>query len=193
MPPTITPAPSRATRAPTLSDCPYATTSFFGVTSGNPDLKPITATVAGAGISWTPLETLQLTVDFYHWKITNEVLAQDADRLLRTDSACLLGELDITSPTCVQAIAQVTRDENGLIAQISTPKINVAEENLNVAMVGFNYLLKTAAGSFDFEGSYSNVLKHDQTLFPGDAPVEPLEYSVLQHGIQDQGKLCDHL
>jgi iron complex outermembrane recepter protein len=159
----------------TLSNCPYAATSFFGVTSGNPDLHPITATVASAGIAWRALETLQLTMDFFHWKIANEVLAQDADRLLRTDSACLLGQLDITSPTCVEAISQVTRDSNGLIVQISTPKINVAEENLNVAVVGFNYLLKTAgAGSFDFEGSYSNILKHNQTLFPGDAPVNLL-------------------
>jgi outer membrane receptor for ferrienterochelin and colicin len=76
----------------------------------------------------------------------------------------------------VQAIAQVTRDANGLIVQISTPKINVAEENLNVIVAGFNYLWKTAgAGSFDFEASYSNVLKHNQTLFPGDTPVNLLE------------------
>jgi len=111
-----------------------------------------------------------------HWKISNEVLQQDQDQLLRTEAACRLGQLDITSPTCVNAIAQVTRDANGVLTAISTPKINVAEETLNVAVVGFNYTLKTAgAGSFTFEGSYSDLLKHEQTLFAGDKPINLLE------------------
>jgi outer membrane receptor protein involved in Fe transport len=159
-----------------LSACPYAATSFKGTTSGNPNLKPITADVSGAGVAWTPLETLKLTLDYMHWKISNEVLAQDTDQLLRTDSACLLGQLDVTSPTCVNAIAQVSRDENGIITLISTPKINVAEENLSVMVASFDYTLKAGAvGSFNFDGSYTNVLKHDQTLFPGDAAVNLLE------------------
>ena len=45
-------------------------------------------------------------VDYLHWKITNEVQEQDTDQLLRTESACLLGQLDLTSPTCVAAIAK---------------------------------------------------------------------------------------
>jgi outer membrane receptor protein involved in Fe transport len=159
-----------------LSDCPQAGQSFFGTTSGNTHLQPITAKVAGAGIAWTPLDTLQLSFDYLHWKISNEVQEQDSDQLLRTDSACLLGELNITSPTCVEAIAQVTRDSSGQITQISTPKINVSEEGLNVGVVGFNYMLKTAyAGSFTFEGSYSNVLKHTEIMFAGDATINLLE------------------
>ena len=159
-----------------LNQCPYAGTSFFGTTSGNTKLQPINAKVYTAGIAWTPLETLQLTADYYHFKITDEVQEQDSDQLLRTDSACLLGELDITSPTCVEAIAQVTRDANGLIVQISTPKINVSEEVLNVMQVGFNYMLKTSGfGSFTFDGHYTNVLKHQQTLFAGDTPINLLE------------------
>jgi len=159
-----------------LSACPYAATSFKGTTSGTPTLKPITAKVATAGIAWTPLESLQLTLDFFHWKISDEVQEQDDDQLLRTDSACLLGQLDITSPTCVQAIAQVTRDANGIITLISTPKINVSEEVLNAALFGFDYKLRTAvAGTFSFDGQYTNILKHQQTLFPGDAPINLLE------------------
>jgi outer membrane receptor protein involved in Fe transport len=159
-----------------LNACPYAATSFRGTTSGNPNLKPITAKVSGAGIAWTPIETLQLTFDYLHWDITNEVQQQDTDHLLRTDSACLQGQLDITSPTCVEAIAQVQRDENGIITLITTPKINVAQEILNVALAQFNYTLSAgAAGKFAFSGAYTNVLKHEQTLFPGDAPINLLE------------------
>lgn len=160
----------------TISGCPYAATSFYGTTSGNTRLKPITAKVVDAGIAWSPTARASVTFDFLHWKISNEVQEQDSDQLLRTDSACLLGQLNITSPTCVEAISQVTRDSNGLIVQISTPKINVAEENLNVAVVGFGYTLPTQhAGSFTFEGSYSNILKHSEILFPGDAEINLLE------------------
>ena len=159
-----------------ISQCPQAGQSFFGTTEGNKTLKPITAKVAGAGIEWAPMSTLQLTFDFLHWKISDEVQEEDSDQLLRTDSACLLGTLDINSPTCQQAVAQVIRDANGLITQINTPKINVSEETLNVAVTSFNYLLKTAyAGNFTFQGSYSNVLKHDEIRFAGDATINLLD------------------
>jgi iron complex outermembrane recepter protein len=159
-----------------IAQCPQANLSVFGTTSGNPKLQPINAKVAGAGIAWTPLETLQVTFDFMHWKISNEVQQQDQDQLLRTEAACRLGQVDIASPTCVNAIAQVTRDANGVLTAISTPKINVAEETLNVAVVHFDYTLRTAgAGNFTFGGSYSDLLKHDEVRFAGDKPINLLE------------------
>ena len=160
-----------------LSQCNnYANNSFAGVTSGNVNLKPINAKVASGGIAWTPFESLQLTADYMHWKITNEVQPQDSDQLLRLDSACLLGELPATSPTCVQAIAQVARDANNQVVQIATPKVNVAQESLNVLLLGFNYALRTnTAGTFEFEGAYSDILKHSEILHPGDAPINLLD------------------
>ncbi len=159
-----------------LADCPYANTSFFGTTEGNRQLKPITAKVADGGIVWSPFEHSAFTVDYLHWKINNEVEQQDSDQLLRTDSACLLGQLDINSPTCVTAISQVTRDANGLIVQIDTPKQNLSEETLNVVVFGLNYTWVTGvAGNFTFEGSYSNVLKHTFVQFAGDAEINFLD------------------
>ncbi len=159
-----------------LANCPYANTQFFGTTEGNRTLKPITAKVADGGIVWSPFEHSAFTVDYLHWKISDEVQQQDSDVLLRTDSACLLGQLDITSPTCVTAISQVTRDANGLILQIDTPKQNQSEETLNVVVFGTNYTLVTGgAGNFSFEGSYSNALKHTFVQFVGDAEINLLD------------------
>ena len=160
----------------TLSSCPYAGEGVQVSTSGNTRLQPINAKVLDFGIAWTPLEHLALTVDFMRWNITNEVEQQDSDQLLRTDSACLLGQLDVNSPTCVQAISLVQRDANGNIVLISTPKVNVAEEALDVGMLQLRYTLDGgAAGTFNFEGAYSNVLKHSLTLLPGDLPFNLLE------------------
>ncbi len=159
-----------------LSNCPQANESVFGTTEGNTHLQPITAKVAGAGIAWSPVERASLTFDYLHWKISNEVQEQNSDQLLRTDSACLLGQLDATSPTCLEAISLVTRDANGLVLQIDTPKVNLSEETLGVAVVGVNYTLQTAyAGSFTVEGSYSDILSHSEIQFAGDTPINLLE------------------
>lgn len=162
-----------------LAQCNYTIANgpqIFGTTSGNPKLKPINAKVTDLGIVWSPLDRTSISLDLFHWKITNEVQQQPSDLLLRTESACRLGDLPIASPTCVEALSLVTRDANGIAIQISTPKENLAQETLNVATLSFNYTAVTAAaGNFLFDGAYSNVLKHAQILFPGDAEINLLE------------------
>ena len=165
-----------------LSSCPYAGTSFFGTTAGNPHLQPITAKVAGVGVDWTPVSALQASIDYLHWKITNEVQQQDQDQLLRLDSACLLGELDVNSPTCVQAISQVIRDANGIVTQLNTPKINVAEEKLGVVIVNLNYTWDAGfAGRFIIGASYSNIVEHSEIRFAGDTQINLLDSPFYSH------------
>ena len=158
-----------------IASCPEANISVFGTTSGNPNLKPINAKVADVGIVWSPLERSAFSVDYLHWKINEEVMQQDSDQLLRTNSACLLGQLDPTSPTCVAAIDQVQRDATGNITQISTPKLNLSEETLGVLLFSLNYTwVAGKAGAFTLEGSYSNILHHSEVRFPGDPEIDLL-------------------
>jgi iron complex outermembrane recepter protein len=162
--------------ATTLSNCPQANTSYFGTTSGTPGLKPITANVWDIGLVYTPVAEAKISVDFIDWAIRNEVEEQNSDQLLRVDSACLLGQLDVTSPTCVQALAAVVRDDNGNLVSVSTPKINVAQENLSVVTAAFDYMLDIGRfGSLLFDGAYTDVLKHDSTQFTGDQVIDLLE------------------
>jgi iron complex outermembrane recepter protein len=162
--------------ASTLSNCPQANTSYFGTTSGTPGLKPITANVWDIGLVYTPVPEAKISVDFIDWAIRNEVEEQNSDQLLRVDSACLLGQLDVTSPTCVQALAAVVRDDNGNLVSVSTPKINVAQENLSVLTVGFDYMLDIGrSGTLLFDGAYTDVLKHDSTQFTGDQVIDLLQ------------------
>jgi iron complex outermembrane recepter protein len=162
--------------ASTLSNCPQANTSYFGTTSGTPGLKPITANVWDIGLVYTPVPEAKISVDFIDWAIRNEVEEQNSDQLLRVDSACLLGQLDVTSPTCVQALAAVVRDDNGNLVSVSTPKINVAQENLSVLTIGFDYMLDIGrSGTLLFDGAYTDVLKHDSTQFTGDQVIDLLQ------------------
>jgi outer membrane receptor protein involved in Fe transport len=158
-----------------IASCPQANESIFGTTSGNPNLKPINAKVADVGIVWSPLERSAFSVDYLHWRINEEVMQQDSDQLLRTNSACLLGELDPTSPTCVAAIDQVQRDATGNITQISTPKLNLSEETLGVLLFSLNYTwVAGRAGAFTLEAAYSNILTHSEVRFPGDPEIDLL-------------------
>jgi iron complex outermembrane recepter protein len=162
--------------AATLSNCPQANTSYFGTTEGTPGLKPITAKLWDIGVVYTPVSQAKISVDFIHWAISDEVEEQNSDQLLRVDSACLLGQLDVTSPTCVQALAAVVRDANGNLVSVSTPKINVAQENLNVLTVALDYMLDIGRfGSLVFDGAYTDLLKHDSTQFTGDQVIDLLQ------------------
>jgi iron complex outermembrane recepter protein len=157
-----------------IGGCPLLPSQVFGTTEGNPQLKPITAKVGDVGLAWTPLDRFTFTADFIRWNILNEIQEQPDDQLLREESACRLGQLDISSPTCVAALTQVQRDQFGNLTTVDTPKVNVAQETLNVLTMGLNYTLVTGvAGSYTVEASYSDIFKHTFTQFAGD-PVEDL-------------------
>lgn len=164
----------------TLGNCPQAQASYFGLTQGNPKLQPITAKVADVGIVWKPLDHFSFAVDYLHWSISNEVAAQNADQLLRIEANCRLGLLDINSPTCVQALAQVNRDANGVLVSVLTPKQNVAQEIVNALDITLSYGVDAGrAGVFVFDGQYTDLLKHQFTQFPGDTPDNLLEDPIL--------------
>jgi iron complex outermembrane recepter protein len=165
----------RGYQGPTYAGCPYAQSSVFGTTSGNTALKPINAKVWDLGTVWSPLERSAFSFDFIRWSIDNEVAEQDSNQLMKLDSACLLGQLDINSPTCQVAISEVTRNSSGIATQIYTPKINVAAEHLTVAVVGVDYALpRRSFGTFALDAHYVNILRHGELMFPGDTPIDLL-------------------
>jgi outer membrane receptor protein involved in Fe transport len=166
----------------TLGNCPQAQQSYFGETSGNPQLKPITAKVWDVGFVVKPLEHASLSFDYIHWDISNEVIQQSADQLLRTESACRLGGLDSNSGACQAAFAQVTRDATGTLVSISTPKINQSQEKLGAITMTADYLLQARhAGDFELTFSYSDLLKHDAQQYVTDPLVsiysDPINYA----------------
>jgi outer membrane receptor protein involved in Fe transport len=158
------------------ASCPYFDNTVFGTTQGNTQLQPIHAKVWDLGIAYSPVLHSNFTADFIRWKIDDEVEEQNSQQLVDIDGECLDGKLDVTSPTCQNAISQVTRDANGLIVQISTPKINVSSENLSVAVFGANYEFPTTyAGTFIIDAKYTNILRHRLLQFPGDSEINLLE------------------
>lgn len=152
-----------------LSNCPQFAESVFGTTSGNTKLDPITAKVWDLGIVVSPIDRLAVTLDYVHYAIRDEIASADPNKLLETEAACLLGQLDITTPSCVAAIADVTRNAAGAITEVYTPKENVSQENIGTFIMGIDYKVDAgAAGEFAADASFTDMVSHTFQQYPGD-------------------------
>lgn len=161
--------------APIKCPAKYNGASVLAVQSGNPDLKPISATNWSAGLVFAPVQRMAILADFYHWNIKDEVNLQSSDQVLLQEAACRLGLLDINSPSCLAAISQVTRNAKGDITQIYTPKVNVSNEILDAISAGFNYTFGIGRfGELRTDLAYTDILQHKEQPYPGDAYVDLL-------------------
>ena len=154
--------------------CParFSNLQYFGQQSGNPDLKPINATVWSYGVVWAPTAKFSVSADYHHWDIRDEVSQQSVDQLMRDESACRRGVLDASSGTCQAALSQVTRGAAGTVQSIFVSKVNVAKETLNAVTLDTNYRQELGAyGALNLSGSWTRNLDHQYQQYPTD-PVE---------------------
>ncbi|MET0331314.1 MAG: TonB-dependent receptor [Dyella sp.] len=163
-----------------IGNCPtpYNDTQYKGQTEGNPALKPITAKVWSYGFVWAPLERMSISVDYLHWDISNEVAQISADQLSNTQYLCDIGTLNVASSTCTQAFSLITRGPGnggllGQITNINTPKLNVANEQVNAISASFNYAHSLGRfGDLGFNASYSDDLKHTYQDYKNDPSID---------------------
>jgi outer membrane receptor protein involved in Fe transport len=159
----------------------YGDQDLFGVHTGNAGLKSITADSFGYGVVWSPISDFNVKADYYNVHIKNEVQIQNIDTLLKNDSDCLLGNLDINSPTCQQAISQVQRNGQTTgpaayqIQQITVLPINVASERVSGLLASANYRYDVGRwGDLNFSAQYNVTLKHEFQQYPGDPTIDYL-------------------
>ena len=171
-----------------FQNCPqlYQTSQFTGTTVGNPALQPIKAKVWSYGVVWAPLEKMSVSVDYLHWDINNEVSQISTDTLSNTEYLCDIGTLDASSPTCTTAFGLITRGPGrtvngvtllGPITAISTPKLNVANEQVNAITANFSYEHDLGGfGRLGLNVSYSDLLKHTRQDYALDPTVDLLRH-----------------
>lgn len=158
-----------------LTDCQYyASQQVFGVHTGNPGLQSITAKSYGFGAVWSPTADFDLKADYYNVRISNEVQLQSLDQLLKDESACRLGQLDIHSPTCVAALSQVQRAPANspvpyALQSVTVLPINIANERVSGVLASLHYRYDLGRwGDLGFSSQYNVTLKHSQQQFPFD-------------------------
>ena len=158
--------------------------STFDVYSGNMDLQVETSKSFTVGMVWSPIPRLDLTVDYYRIRVSNQVQVQDRDQLRIVEADCRLGKttggasVDISSPTCVDALARVVRDADGDITSMRFGPINIANEETSGIDLTASYRWQTEnAGDFRFSGSHTWVERHRNQQYPGDPWEDMLDVS----------------
>ncbi|MBB5191587.1 iron complex outermembrane receptor protein [Silvimonas terrae] len=161
----------------TLGNCDYANVSPGAnyVQTGNKDLKPENGRSWGLGFVWSPTSSFDVSADYWHIRIDDEVTNIDADALLRTESDCRLGLKDINSSQCQDAISRVIRNPDnavldpGAINTILVNPINAAmEETAGYDLTGKYRWRAGAVGNFLLTATYTKVLVHKSQQFKGD-------------------------
>ena len=166
-----------------LSGCEFASVSPGAdyVQLGSKDLKPEKGKSYGAGIVWSPSAAFDASIDYWKIRIDDLVTNLDADQLLRDEAACRLGTQDIGSPTCVDAIARITRFaanspvRPGEIKEIRVNPINAAQQESSGIDVSAKYALRTGTyGTFTLRGNYAKTLTRRSRQFAADAVKDDL-------------------
>jgi iron complex outermembrane recepter protein len=116
-----------------------------------------------------------LAVDYYNWKIKNEVKTLSTDQLLLAEYQCRNGLPNNTSASCQNVTDWVSRDAGGNLTRVYTPKLNVASQNLEAVTVGAKYQQDLGRfGSLMFSGNYTNMLKREVVPLPGAQKLDLL-------------------
>ncbi|AOD13579.1 TonB-dependent outer membrane receptor [Xanthomonas fragariae] len=162
-----------------INDCTYSGTSIQGRRSGNPDLQSITAKSWGYGVVWSPSARFSVNADYYNIKLQQKVSDLSSDNLLQTESACRLGSLDISSPTCVDTLSRIERTAADTpvpnrLSRIRINPVNISNEEISGLLAKGTYNWATESwGLFVFDAQYNLTLKHESQQFPQD-PVRDL-------------------
>lgn len=155
-------------RADAADDCADYERNVIRSRSGNRELEPETSTSWSAGFVWSPAAGLDLSADWFNIDMRDQVQDMDVRTILANEANCRLGSADIGSPTCVDALARITRTADGRLYGVHVNPINVARESTSGVDVGLRYRLQTGIGDFIFNGTHTWVKKHDFQRYAGD-------------------------
>ncbi|HZH43837.1 MAG TPA: TonB-dependent receptor [Lysobacter sp.] len=124
---------------------------FF--TGSNPNLLPETAKTKTVGVVWSPkwVEGLDIAVDWYSYKLTDAIIEDSVDRILR--DCYVLGN--------ASRCAGIVRAPDGHITNLFYGLANLGELETEGWDVGINYRLETGFGRFRVNWDNSYTSKYD--------------------------------
>jgi iron complex outermembrane recepter protein len=159
-----------------FGDCSYSDEGLIVTRTGNRRLQPETSKAYTAGLVWSPTAGLDFSLDYFDIDLREQVQDLRIDGVLQDEASCRLGmrvdgtPVDPSSPTCVDALARVTRSNGSLYGVFVNP-INIARERTSGLDFSTRYRLETAIGLFRFGANYTWVRRHESQQYSGD-PVE---------------------
>lgn len=158
-----------------IADCSYSDEGLIVSRAGNRRLQPETSKSYTAGFVFSPLPTLDFSLDYFDIDLRNQVQDLRIDGVLQDEASCRIGTLvdgtpvNPASPTCIDALARVNRSNDGGLYGVFVNPINIARERTSGLDFSTHYRLETALGMFRFNGSYTWVRRHESQQYRGDA------------------------
>ena len=169
-----------------FGDCSYSDEGIVANRSGNRKLRPETSTSINAGMVWAPSSRFDVSVDYFNVSLTNQVQDLSIDQLLRDEADCRIGQtssgsaVSASSPTCLDAIARVSRFASGVNAggldAVAVNPINIAREKTSGIDVALHGRLPTSFGEFSLSMSHTHVFKHSFRQYVGDSAINKLAF-----------------
>jgi len=163
-------------------ECYYSDEEILKHREGNTDLKPETSKSFNYGFVWQPVRNFDISIDYFNVDLSNQINDLSLKKLLTDEADCRIGQTDTgktvnsSSPTCLDAISRVHRDEDGRITYVYINPINQANEKTDGIDLSFHAAFPTERfGRFSLSGGYTYVLKHTSVQFEGDETVNQLE------------------
>ncbi|AER56038.1 TonB-dependent receptor [Pseudoxanthomonas spadix BD-a59] len=154
-----------------ISGCAYNSEQIITARAGNTGLESTSADTWNAGFVWAPMDTFSFSADYYSWKIEDEPRQISARDILEQEYYCSVGQPGRAIASCSDVSSWIARGPGDRLEEVFTPRINIAQQRLNLLLLQTNYLQDIGRwGSLKFNGSYSNKLKHELQNFP-DLPV----------------------
>jgi outer membrane receptor protein involved in Fe transport len=157
-----------------IADCSYNDEGVIVTRRGNRRLQPETSDAFTVGFVFSPMESLDFSIDYFDIKLKNQVQDLRIDGILQDEASCRLGRrvdgtvIDPNSPTCVDAFARVRRSSDGSLYGAYVNPINIANERTSGIDFSTHYRWETAIGLFRFNGNYTWVRKHESQQYTGD-------------------------
>ncbi len=166
-----------------LATCPYANVAPGAnfIQGGSTKLGFEKGRSFDYGVTFTPVENIQLSVDYWNIRIDDEVALLDADLVLRTEAACRLGGLDPNSSQCTDALSRVVRNPpnavlnpNAITDLIINPINASFERSAGLDIEAHAKWRIAPVGDFTWSALWTRVMSHYFKQFPGDRPLDLL-------------------
>lgn len=168
-------------------DGKYSSVQVDGSTSGNPDLRSVTARSWGFGMVWSPSSGFSAHIDYARIPIRNEINTRSYDGILSLEASCRLGRTVNGTPVngnsgqCreIYGLVTRTRDDDPFnpdgLTRITTYPINISSEVVANITAGARWRIDAGRlGNFVLDGDYYRALKHTYKTFPEDREADVL-------------------
>lgn len=136
-------------------------------TFGDPNLRPEKSTNYNIGATLTPIDNLELSVDFYNFKYRDLIVKENPQPIIDQARADTLAGL-----TGTPAQLRLQRDISGTLQLVRLNFVNASSVRTQGLDVSARYWLDTDAGRFEAKTAWTRVRKYDIRLAPGGATID---------------------